>query len=155
MDIRLVEENPLDWEIEPPENYLKYHLLYLGIHKDLWIQWSTLEKIHINFFMTKHALDGLSVDWSKYAEPKDTLNHLTPSLDVYGIAEIKVEDLRNCRDQFQLPISIKHDPVKDPLSERNRAHTLIKGITAKNKATIKRRLYKLFKWAPERKPNKQ
>ena len=153
MDHRLAKEDQIDWETEPPECYENDHLLYLGIHRDLWCQWPDLDKIHVNFFMTQHALRGLSVDWSKYADPKDTLAYLNPSLNVYGIAEVKVGDLRTCIDQYDLPLSIKHDPVKEP-PNRNRAHTLIKGVTKKNKASIKRRLYKLFQWAPDMEPLK-
>lgn len=151
MDFRLVEEDPLDWEKEPSENFKAEHLLYLGIHKDLWSQWSDLENIQVNFFMTSHALIGLSVDWSKYAIPEDTLQHLKPSLEIYGIAEIGVGELKDAIEKHLLPLQIQHDPIKQP--PYNRAHSLLLGITTKNKATMKRRLYKLFRWVPNMKPN--
>lgn len=72
----MAEEDPLSWETEQSEDYLDYHLLYRGVHKVLWKNWPDLNRIYPNFFITSQAEKGLSVDWSKYATPAFTLDHL-------------------------------------------------------------------------------
>ena len=96
----MVEENPLNWEVEPSENFLDNNYLYRGIKKVLWSTWPDLRKIYPNFFTIKQTKGGLSVDWSKYCSSEDALNHLpNPSLTVYGISQLNVGDLRECINQ--------------------------------------------------------
>ena len=74
----MAQINPLNWSKEPSQNYLNNHLLYRGIKDNLWKYFKTLNSISPNFFIRKEAIKGLSMDWSKYATPNDTLNHLIP-----------------------------------------------------------------------------
>jgi len=72
----MVKDDPLTREIEPPESLLDSHLLFRGVHQILWKNWPDINIIQPNFYITKSAEEGLSVDWSKYATPQFTLNHL-------------------------------------------------------------------------------
>jgi len=151
----MAEDDPLDWEIEPSESYLDFHLLYRGIHKIFWIKWPNLDNIQPNFFMTKNVIKGLSVDWSKYATPEFTLSHLPdPEISINGIIELKVGKLKNCIEENNFHITINHVPIRNPKNNEilNRAHTLLKGIHEGNKAKIKLKISKIAKWAPNMKP---
>lgn len=145
----MAEEDPLTWETEPSENFLDDHFLYRGIHKNIWKNWTNLQKIYPNFFMTKRAIDGLSSDWSEYAYPQNTLNHLNSDLTEYGIVELNVGKFRNVIDENNYPLTIHHDPIR--IATRtlpiNRAHTLIKGFKQKNTTPIRRKISKIAKWA--------
>lgn len=135
------------WEVEPAENFLDDHFLYRGIHKSLWMQWDSIDTIQPNFFIMRHALNGLSVDWSKYAKPKDTLKHKRNGLTTYGVIQIKVERLRKCVKKNLFPLELYHNPIPE-----NRAHSLIEGIPQCNKARLKVELSEIAEWAPKMKP---
>ncbi|MEE9379224.1 MAG: hypothetical protein V3V33_14460 [Candidatus Lokiarchaeia archaeon] len=148
------KEDPLTWEIEPQENFLDIHLLYRAVHKILWNKWPDLNKIYTNFFSFNQVINGLSVDWSKYATPEDTLNRrIDPNLTSNGIIEIIVGKLRECIKQNDYSITIQHYPLRIP--PINRAHSLLDGITKINKAKIKRELSTIAQWAPNMKPIKE
>jgi len=151
----MVQDDPLKWETEPAENFLNEHLLYRGIHKNLWSKWSDIQDINPNFFMTQHAPPGLSVDWSKYATPQETLtNHLKSNLYIFGIVELNVGEFRFCVKENEFPLTIQHDPNKEEseIEPLNRAHTLIKGFTRTNTSKIRMILSRIAIWAPEMKP---
>jgi len=150
----MAEEDPLTWETEPSENFLDEHFLYRGINKNIWKTWENLEKIYPNFFMKRRAVDGLSCDWSKYATPQATLNHLNSDLTEYGIAELNVGEFRNEINEGNFPLTIHHDPTRIAtiLLPINRAHTLIKGFKQKNTATIRCKISKIAKWAVNMRP---
>ena len=81
----MAKDDPLKWEVEPPENFLVSHFLFRGVHQILWKNWPDINIIQPNFYITKSAEEGLSVDWSKYATPQFTLKHLLiPNLRVNG-----------------------------------------------------------------------
>ncbi len=151
----MAQENPLNWEKEPFENYLDEHSLYRGIHRNIWIKWPILENIQPHFFYSDNAEEGLSMDWSKYSTPEDTLKRLRePNLETNGIIDLNVEKLRNCIEENSFPLIIVHDPIKKAtkILPINRAHTLIHGINGANKAKIRRIVSKIAEWAPEMKP---
>ena len=103
----MAEEDPLSWETEQGEAYLDYHLLYRAVHKVLWKNWPDLNRIYPNFFITSQAEKGLSVDWSKYATPAFTLDHLpNPSLEINGIVELNIGYLKKVIQNANLPINI-------------------------------------------------
>ena len=141
-------ETNSEWETEPPSNFLNEHYLYRGIHKDLWKQWSSINSIEPNFYITRHAKNGLSVDWSKYAKPSDTLKQKGNDLTFYGIVQVKVGDLRRSIKRNLFPLELHHDPIL-----KNRAHSLIDGISRCNKARIKMELSEIAEWAPNMKPH--
>jgi len=148
------EEDPLKWDIEPYENFLDFHYLYRAIHKFLWVNWPNLNKIYPNFFSLDQAINGLSVDWSKYATPEFTFNSRPiPKLTTYGIVELNVRKIKIEIVDNSLPIKIKHNPIKE--TPFNRAHTILEGIGKINKAKIKMKLSKIAQWAPKMKPIKE
>lgn len=148
------EEDPLSWNIEPYENFLNSHFFYRAVHKFLWKNWPRTDKIYSNFFSLDQAINGLSVDWSKYATPEFTLNSRpVPKLYVNGIVKINVGKIKIVIEEKILPISIKHDPIKEP--PLNRAHTLLEGISKINKAKLKLKLSKIAQWAPNMMPIKE
>ncbi len=143
---------------EPPENFKEHHCFYRGVKKFLWRQWEDLDRIRPNFFMKEQARGGLSVDWSKYARPTDTLTYLNNlsqlpnnDLSVYGIAKLNVGNLRRCIEENNFPIKIKHDPqpVEQP---DNDAHTLLKNILDVNIALVKAKLAEIADWASGMRP---
>lgn len=151
----MVEENPLTWESEAFTDYLDQHFLYLGIHQSLWIKWVTLDRIQPHFFYSKHAIKGLSLDWSKHSTPEETLKRLRePHLTKNGIIDLNVGKLRNCIEENNFSLTIVHDPLREATKTRpiNRAHTLIHGIPKCNKAKIRRKISKIAEWAPNMRP---
>ena len=155
----MVEEDPLKWETEPSENFLPEHLLYRAIPKTLWELWADINKIEPNFFMIKEKEKGLSVDWSKYAMPIDTLERSTkPDLTFNGILQMNIGKLRDLILRYNLPIEIEHNPIRSPIKtsyriiQINRAHSLLIGVHRQNRATMRRRLYKIAEWAANMKP---
>jgi hypothetical protein len=61
------------WSEEPEENFLNSHFLYRAVHRGLWQNWESTDRIDPIFFYSKNAEEGLSFDWSKYSSPQDTL----------------------------------------------------------------------------------
>lgn len=150
----MAKEDPLMWEIEPFKNFLDVHFFYRAVHKILWMKWPDLNKIYTNFFAFNQVINGLSVDWSKYATPDDTLDRrMEPKLTSNGIIEIAIGKLRKNLKENHFPITIQHNPIREqPI---NRAHSLLNGINNINKATIKRELSRIAQWAPNMKPIKE
>ena len=155
----MVEENPLNWEVEPPENFLDNNFLYRGVKKFLWSTWPNLKKIYPNFFTVDQTKKGLSVDWSKYCSPEDTLNHcLCPNLTEYGIVQLNVGELRECIRQNNFLIKIEHKPIRvaTEILEINRGHTLLTNFDKEGKLRIRTKikveLSKMAKWAPNMNP---
>lgn len=155
----MVEENPLNWEEEPPENFLNINYLYRGVKKVLWSTWPDLKKIYPNFFTIEQTIGGLSVDWSKYCSPESTLNHLPiPDLKIYGIVQLNVGNLRECINQNNFLIGIKHKPIRVE-SERlkiNRGHTLLTNFSKEGKSRIRTKvrveLSKIANWSAKMHP---
>jgi len=148
------EEDPLSWDIEPYENFLDSHFFYRAVHKHIWKNWPDLNKIYPNFFSLDQAINGLSVDWSKYASPVFTLNSRpAPELTRNGIVELNVGKIKISIKDKSLPLTIKHDPIKVP--PINRAHTILEGIGKTNKAKVKMKLSKIAQWAPKMMPIKE
>lgn len=144
----MAQESPMSWPVEASDNFLSTHELYRGVKHFLWKTWKSLDEIDPNFFTEKQAKGGLSVDWSKYSEPKDTLNRLSPpSLTVWGIIRLDIGDLKTIIKEKDLPIEIKHDPISS-----NRSHTLLLNIHRGNKAKIRRELSKIAYWISGMKP---
>ncbi len=149
----MAEEDPLKWDVEPYENFLDSHSFYRAVHKNLWKDWPDLYKIYPNFFSTDQAINGLSVDWNKYATPEFTLNSRpAPELTTNGIVELNVGNIKSSIKDMSLSLSIKHDPIKEP--PINRSHTILKGIGKINKAKVKRKLSEIAQWAPNMMPIK-
>lgn len=91
----MVENNTVEWEKEPIENFLDEHSLFRGIHKNYLINWSGSNKIPPNIFSYKKVEKGLSTDWSKYATPQFTVSHLSnPDLKENGVLEINIGNLK-------------------------------------------------------------
>ncbi|MHA1491203.1 MAG: hypothetical protein ACTSRI_16335 [Promethearchaeota archaeon] len=152
---RVVEKDPLSWKTKPSENYLDDHFLYRGVHKVLWKNWPDLNRIYPNFFITSQAEQGLSVDWSKYATPLFTLNHLPdPPLEINGIVELNVGNIKQLIINANLPINIQHNPMRTQNKDQriNRVHSLIIGINKTNKTKVKRFFSKIAKWAKDMAP---
>lgn len=145
------EEDPLTWEVEPYKNFLDYHFFYRAVHKVLWKNWPDLNKIYPNFFTIDQAINGLSVDWSKYVTPEFTLkSRRIPELTTNGIVELNVGIIKSIIEDMSFPLTIKHDPTKE--SPINRAHTILEGIGKVNKTKVKRKLSKIARWAPRMMP---
>lgn len=112
--------------------------IYMRIHKaniDASIV-DDNEKILIGAFNIKGD-DGLSVNWSKYSSPSETIKNP----DVNGVVSIGV---RNIRD---VSLNVIHDPIST-LTIDNRAHSLIIGIPPKNPSKLATRimLRDMCKW---------
>ncbi len=129
----MVEEDPLKWAAEPVENFFDVHSLYRGVHRTYWQYWVDLDHLEPNFLQEpKPREKGFSTDWSKYATPQTTFDHLRdPTLTTNGIVEINVGNLRRCIATNNFPLALQHDPIRvaAPGQACNRAHTLIIGIT--------------------------
>ncbi|MHA1491415.1 MAG: hypothetical protein ACTSRI_17405 [Promethearchaeota archaeon] len=135
------------WSKEPIENFLDSHFLYRAVHRGLWQNWESPDRIDPIFFYSKNAEEGLSFDWSKYSTPEDTLKgRKGKSLKKNGIIQLNIGKLRTSIVQFELPITIEHNPPE------NQAHTLMFGITKSNTAKIRRKLSKIVEWAEGMKP---
>jgi len=148
------EEDPLTWEVEPYENFLDFHFLYRAVHKILWRIWPDLNRIYPNFFTLDQTINGLSFDWSKYATSKFTLNSRPePELNVNGVVELNVGKVKSIIKNKSLPLTIRHNPIRE--SPVNRAHTILEGIGKINKAKIKIELSNIANWAQNMKPIKQ
>ena len=148
------KEDSLSWDIESYENFLEFHFLYRAVHKELWRNWPELNKIYPNFFSLDQAINGLSVDWSKYATPEFTLNSRTnPELTINGIVELNVGKIKNFIEDKILPLTIEHDPIRTP--PINRAHSLLRCIGKINNAKVKMNLSKIAQWAPNMMPIRQ
>lgn len=133
---------------EPIENFLNSHFLFRAVHRGLWQNWESRDRIDPIFFFSKNAKYGLSFDWSKYSTPKDTLNRRkSNSLMDNGIISLNIGKLREVIQEFNLPLSIKHDPVPT-----NQSHTILLGITKSNTAKIRRKLSKIAKWVEGMEP---
>ena len=150
----MAEENPLKWDVESYENFLDSHFFYRAVHKHLWKNWPDLNRIYPNFFSIDQAINGLSVDWSKYATPEFTLkSRPTPELTTNGIVELNVGKIKRNIEDKSLPVLINHNPIKEP--PINRAHTILEGIGKINKAKIKMKLSEIAQWSPKMKPIKE
>jgi len=116
-----------------------------------------LDKIEPNFLQDPKPHEaGFSTDWSKYATPQFTLDHLRePNLPANGVVEMNVGDLLQCIAENNFPLSIPHDPIREATTMQgtNRAHTLVLGITKANKAKIRRKLSKIIRWVENFKPH--
>ena len=133
---------------EPIENFLDAHFLYRAVHRGLWENWESINRIDPIFFYSKNAEEGLSFDWSKYSTPQDTLNRRRgKTLKENGIIQLNIGKLKTSITQFELPIIIEHAPFPE-----NQAHTLMLGITKSNTAKIRRKLSKIAEWAEGMKP---
>ena len=156
----MVEEDPLSWEEEPPENFLDVHLLYRGVKKFLWAVWDDLDKIYPNFFTVEQTKGGLSVDWSKHSSPEEALDHLpglNPNLSLYGIAQLSVGKLRESIEKNNFLIGIKHDPIRIKIKLKiYRGHSLLTNFKREGKNKIRTRirveLSRIAEWAPDMKP---
>ena len=136
------------WSEEPEENFLNSHFLYRAIHRGLWQNWESTDRIDPIFFYSKNAEEGLSFDWSKYSSPQDTLERRKGnSLKENGIIQLNLRKLRTDIIQFNLPITIEHAPLPE-----NQSHTLLLGITRSNTAKIRRKLSKIAEWAEGMRP---
>ena len=136
-------------------NFLDDHHLYRGVPKPLWKEWDDLDEIEPTFFMLNNARDGLSVDWSKYAKPSETLERRNTSrglskedLSYYGTIQLNVGKFRKVKKENDLPLEVEHDPLL-----RNKAHSLIQGIIRANVSKVRMTLSEIAKWAPNMKPN--
>jgi len=151
----MCQDNPLNWPKEEPEDYKDKHLFYRAIKDNLWMKFRDLDKIEPNFFMIKESEKGLSVDWSKYSEPRETLNRMIPpDLNTYGIAKINVGDFRTCVRINNFNLTIEHYPIKTSINnlKLNRSHTLIHGINKENKAKVRKKISKITCWVEGLKP---
>lgn len=136
------------YEIESEENFLPSHFLYRGVPRGLWERWDDLDDFQPNFFTTKDVSQGMSVDWSKYANPGETLQRLRkPRLTENGISQLNVGKLRSCIQINNFLLEIKHTPESD-----NQAHSDIKGFNRGNTAEIRRKVSKIARWTPGFKP---
>ena len=136
-------------------NYLNDHYLYRGVPKLLWSEWDDKSEVEPTFFMLNEAIEGLSVDWSKYSTPNDTLKRRNESrslkeddLTYYGIIQINIGDFRKVKKEFDLPLNVEHDPELI-----NRAHSLIHRIIRANVSKIRMILSEIANWALEMEPS--
>ena len=98
---------PVEWPIEPVESFKDHHKLYRAVPKMLWERFDSVDQVDESFFIWPKKRDGLSTDWSKYAEPIDTLNRRPEhkrSLNHYGIASISVRKLKELISNGILPL---------------------------------------------------
>ncbi len=144
-------------EKEPFINFLDEHHLYRGVPKNLWKEWDNLNEIEPTFFMLNNAIDGLSVEWSKYAQSNETLERRNESrglkkdeLTFYGVLQVNIGQFRKIKKEEGLPLDIEHDPQL-----QNRAHSLIQGIMRANVSKIRMCLSEISRWAPNMKPIKK
>jgi hypothetical protein len=75
--------------------------------------------------------DGLSVNWSKYADAKQTLQEVTllnKSIENYGVISLPVKSVRQIP-----PLMVEHDPITFPID--NQSHSLIINIPQENLMT--------------------
>lgn len=144
----MAQEDSCPYEIELEDNFLPPHFLYRGVPRGLWGRWDDLDNFQPNFFITKDVSKGMSVDWSKYADPEETLQRLRkPRLTENGISQLNVGELRECIHINNFPLEIKHTPRSD-----NQAHSDIKGFNRGNTAEIRRKISKIAGWVPGFKP---
>jgi len=74
-------------------------------------------------------------------------------LTTNGIVELNVGKIKSSIEDKSLPLTIKHDPIKEP--PINRAHTILEGIGKVNRAKIKMKLSNIARWAPNMMPAKE
>lgn len=91
-------------------------------------------KAHAGIFRNHNH--GMSTDWSKYSNPRETRNrakHYGGDPNNYGIIGMNVGETRKIENQ-----TVDHDPQPE-----NRAHTNVNG----EKTTEARlKLYRIFSW---------
>lgn len=65
---------------------------------------------------------GMSTDWCAYATPQETRKGSSPDKATnFAVISLNVGEVRDIKGQC-----VDHDPINRP-SEKNRAHTLVKG----------------------------
>lgn len=147
----MVKEDPLNWEIEPENNFLDIHLLYHPVHEDYWKNFGDIDEIEGNFIEVPKKkkdpdYDGFSMDWSKYITPEESLNLRDETkIDKYGVIEMQVGSFRKCNINNEFSLSIQHDPVLSQ-PKLNRSHSIVKGITKPSKLKIRTELAKIMSW---------
>lgn len=142
------------YEKEPASNFLNEQFLYRAVPKVLWNNWDDIDEIEPAFFMLNNAIEGLSIDWSKYSKASESLARRNESrgldkqdLSYYGMLELNIGDYRKVNSEDNLELDLQHDPRLD-----NRAHSLIHGIMKVNVSKVRMLLSEVAKWALDLKP---
>lgn len=199
----MAQNNPTLWQTEPIENFLDQHLLFRGIHRNIWKYWgddiTDIQENFITFPRKTKAQLKLSVDWSKFCQnPEDLLNRLflisysrkrkisisraiqdlgiSQNTSIYGlsISDLKIPndiilkarkingifrfksgDLLEIIEEKQLPIELKHNPIKTTNKTNlflNRAHSDIEGFSRTNYTRIRALLCDKAKWVKDLDP---
>ena len=145
------------YEKEPFSKFLNKHYLYRGVPKILWKEWDDLNEIEPTFFMLNNAIDGLSVDWSKYTKPSETLERrnksrglLKDELTYYGIIQLNIGDFKEVKKENELSLKVEHDPQL-----LDRSHSLIQGIIRENVSKVRMILSEIAQWAPNMNPKRK
>lgn len=83
--------------------------------------------------------DGISVDWSKYSTPQQSVARRANPSD-NAVLRFIVGDVR------KIPMDVKHAPIK-----QNRAHSLISKLSEDKRRKMRQRdeLAKIAKWVIE------
>jgi hypothetical protein len=150
----------MNWETESEEDFLFFHRIFRGIHRQYWEHWDSIDTIDASFIsFGKKPTDNFSFDWSKYTTPCFTLNKLTSLEDdkdafvskrnIYGILALKIGKLKKIIKKNRFDIIIQHNPIKAITSENqylNRGHTLIIGIKKQNITKIREKICESAKW---------
>ena len=137
----MVEDNPLNWEKEPRENFLPEHVLFWAVHKDKWIHWPNLDEIEPNAFnLPRIGENGMSVDWGKHcSSPEISLFHKKkPTREINGIMQIFVKGIEDSRELVFPNLDLEHIPIRLPPPGRlvNRAHSEILNFPPRNQQKI-------------------
>jgi hypothetical protein len=126
------------WPIEPiPDSARVFRRVHINFIKHL-PEFPLLITVPPSIFSVEK--EGISVDWGEYSQIHETLTRNGAESSKNGVVELKAELIRAIN-----PLKLHHDPVQnyDNL-ENNRAHSLIKGLTKKNKTKIRRKLQKIM-----------
>lgn len=115
------------WEVE---NLPNEDTVFYRVHKSYCMDGE------LNYSVFKEIGDAMSVDWSKYSTPTDSVSRAKTPKD-NGIVSFIVMQLRS------LKLSVYHAPSKD-----NRSHSSVKGNDKpiQQDTEIRFKLKKLAKW---------
>lgn len=122
----------------PVEDIPDADLLYRRVHRDHIDKGEPMFGVFRNDGQGDAA--GMSVDWSKYAEPQETQARGRKPASEYGVLALTVSDVR------QIP---RQEVLHEPEWPDNRAHTNVKGPKSKREGAeqeIRLRFLQITRW---------
>jgi hypothetical protein len=129
----MVAELSMTSENWPIEFIPDVDIVFRRVHINDLHNWRNLEKIQPNIF--RSDLDGMSVNWNKYATAEQTQGN-NPGKN--GLIQFNVGEIRAVPEQ----LNVIHSPTFE-----NRSHSSVIDITPSNKAKTRKKLSLIASWA--------